>query len=344
VNTSNFDYFLPAELIAQAPAEKRDASRMMVLHRREQRWEHRKFSDVPEFLKANDVLVINNTKVIPARLFARKPGTGGLVEIFLVEEAENSVWRVLLRSRKRPSIGACLELEGGGTVTVLELGEEGEAKVRFHLNRPFSEYLEMYGHTPLPPYIKRARETKQEDRERYQTIYARVPGAIAAPTAGLHFTTDVFDRLARLGVVRAEITLHVGVGTFRPVVAARVEDHRMHDERYEVPAETAAAIDAARAAGGRVVAVGTTCVRTLETVALRHGRVVADRGRTDLFIYPPYVFKAVDVLLTNFHLPKSTLLMLVSAFVGTEFTLAAYAEAVREKYRFFSYGDCMLIL
>jgi S-adenosylmethionine:tRNA ribosyltransferase-isomerase len=349
VNTSDFDYFLPPELIAQVPAARRDASRMMVLHRAGRRWEHRQFADLPEFLRRNDLLVLNNTRVIPARLFARKPGTGGRAEVLLVEAEADGAWRVLLRCRRRPPIGARLELEGGGEAEVLAFGEQGAARVRFHLDCPLFEYLEKHGHTPLPPYIKRQEDGKQKteeekDRERYQTIYARVPGAIAAPTAGLHFTAEMFDRLAEIGVRRAEITLHVGIGTFRPVTAARVENHRMHDERYEVPAETAAAIDAARAAGGRVVAVGTTCVRTLETVAARHGRVVADSGRTDLFIYPPYVFKAVDVLLTNFHLPQSTLLMMISAFAGRAFVLAAYAEAVREKYRFFSYGDCMLIL
>lgn len=346
VKTSAFDYTLPAELIAQEPAARRDESRMMVLDRGRRAWAHRLFSDLPEYLRAGDLLVLNNTRVIPARLFARKPGSGGRAEIFLLEEERPGVWQVLLRCRRRPLAGGQLALEGGGFVEILAHGEQGAATVRFHIDQPVLEYVEAHGHTPLPPYIKRenGKRKTEEDRERYQTIYARVAGAVAAPTAGLHFTPAMFERLDRSGVARAEVTLHVGLGTFRPVTAERLQEHVMHAERYMVPPDTADAVARARAAGGRIVAVGTTTARTLEAVALRHGGVVADSGRTDLFIYPPYTFRAVDVLLTNFHLPQSTLLMMVAALAGREFVLEAYAEAVREKYRFFSYGDCMLIV
>lgn len=321
---------------------------MMVLHRAAQRWEHRLVAELPSFLDEGDLLIVNNTKVIPARLFARKPGTGGRAEIFLLEEQAPERWRVLLRCRRRPEPGGRLELEGGGSVEIVRYGEQGEATVRFLLPEPVLSYAEAHGHTPLPPYIKREADSTSADatdRERYQTIYAREAGAVAAPTAGLHFSPELLTRLGAKQVQRAELTLHVGLGTFRPVSAERIEDHVMHDERYEVPAETAEAIAITRNKGRRVVAVGTTTVRTLEAVAARHdGAVVAERGRTAIFIHPPYTFRVVDVLLTNFHLPQSTLLMMVSALAGREFVLEAYAEAVREKYRFFSYGDCMLIL
>ncbi len=322
---------------------------MMVIHRATRSLEHRRFSDLPEVLRAGDLLILNNTRVLPARLFARKPGTGGRAEVFLLEEVAGGEWRALLRCRRRPPVGGRLALDGGGEVELLSVGEQGEALVRFHLDGPLLDYLEAHGHVPLPPYIKRTddgtRKTEEErDRERYQTIYARATGAVAAPTAGLHFTHEIFGQLAARGVERAEITLHVGIGTFRPVTVERVEDHVMHEERYEIPPAAADAIARARARGGRIVAVGTTSVRTLESVAARRGAVLAEQGRTDLFIYPPYSFRAVDALLTNFHLPKSTLLMMVSAFADRELILHAYAEAVRERYRFFSYGDCMLLL
>lgn len=349
MNTSDFDYTLPPDLIAQNPAARRDGSRMMVLFRSEQRWEHRRFSDLPEFIQAGDLLVVNNTRVIPARLFARKPGTGGRAEIFLLEEQEPSVWRILLRCRRRPDVGGHLDLDGGGRVEILAYGEQGEATIRFIISGAVLDFVEAHGHTPLPPYIKRADSENSAprvaaDKERYQTIYARTPGAVAAPTAGLHFSPEMFERLTVQGVKRAEVTLHVGIGTFRPVTTERVEDHVMHEERYELPPETVSAIARAKMKGNRIVAVGTTTVRTLESVAARHGTVVAGSGRTDIFIYPPYSFRVVDALLTNFHLPQSTLLMMVSALAGQDFVLAAYEDAVREKYRFFSYGDCMLIV
>lgn len=354
LRTAAFDYHLPEELIAQKPADRRDGSRMLVLHRAQQTWEHRLFRDLPEYLKPNDVLVLNNTKVIPARLFARKPGTGGRAELFLLEQISDGTWQALMRCRRRPEPGQHLDLEGGGRVDILDDGSEGRATIRFTTDIPFLEYLAIHGHTPLPPYIKRVtreqcpviggKGTPDPDRERYQTVYARYPGAVAAPTAGLHFTPEMFARLAERGVRRVEVTLHVGIGTFRPVKTETVQEHTMHEERYEVPVETATELLAARAVGGRVVAVGSTSVRTLETVARDHGAVVASSGRTDIFIYPPYAFRAVDLMLTNFHLPQSTLLMMVCALAGHDFVMRAYAEAVRQHYRFFSYGDCMLIL
>lgn len=316
---------------------------MMVLRRAERRWEHRKFADLPEYLHSGDLLVLNNTRVIPARLFARKPGSGGRAEVFLLEEVGPSIWKILLRCRRRPDPGGHLELDGGGQLEILEYGNQGEATVLFNVKGTVLDYARTHGHTPLPPYIKRETE-ESADQERYQTVYARTPGAVAAPTAGLHFSPEMFSRLTEQGVGRAELTLHVGLGTFRPVSAERIEDHVMHDERYDVPPATAQAIASAKNENRRVVAVGTTTVRTLESVAARQGKVVAGSGRTDIFIYPPYEFRVVDALLTNFHLPQSTLLMMVSALTDREFILEAYAEAVREKYRFFSYGDCMLIV
>lgn len=383
MNTSEFSYDLPPELIAQHPPAQRDASRMLVLHRVNGSWEHRLFADLPAYLRAGDLLVLNNTRVIPARLFGRKPGTGGRAELFLLEEVAPGEWDILMRCRRRPDPGGYLELEDGvSRAHVLSYGEEGLARVRFETAIPFMDYVERYGHVPLPPYIKRVisdqlsvisgeegrvigdqlsviREEKRitddgsritghwspvTDRERYQTIFAQHRGAVAAPTAGLHFTSGMFEALQKMGVARAELTLHVGLGTFRPVSAPRVEDHRMHAERYEVPAATADAVNRTRSSGGRVIAVGSTSVRTLESVADEGGLVRSGGGRTDIFIHPPYRFRAVDAMLTNFHLPQSTLLMMVCALAGTELVLRAYEEAVKEKYRFFSYGDCMLIL
>ncbi|MBW7907369.1 MAG: tRNA preQ1(34) S-adenosylmethionine ribosyltransferase-isomerase QueA [Kiritimatiellae bacterium] len=346
MNTRDFDYPLPPDLIAQHPAARREGARMMVLHRREQRWEHRLFAELPDFLRSGDLLLLNNTRVIRARLFGKKPGTGGRAELFLLEEREPFVWQILLRCRRRPAPGGSLDLDGGGRAEILSYGEQGEALVRFHISVPVLDFAGAHGHIPLPPYIKRPTdaEDEPEDLERYQTVFARTDGSVAAPTAGLHFAPSMFERLAAQGVERAEVTLHVGLGTFRPVSVERIEEHTMHDERYEVSPTAAAAIARAKSEQRRVVAVGTTTVRTLETVAARHGAVVADQGRTNIFIYPPYTFRAVDALLTNFHLPQSTLLMMVSALAGREFVLDAYAEAVRERYRFFSYGDCMLIV
>jgi S-adenosylmethionine:tRNA ribosyltransferase-isomerase len=299
MNTADFNYDLPPGLIAQHPPAQRDASRMMVINRATGTWEHRHFADLPRYLRAGDLLVVNDTKVIPARLFGRKPGTGGKAELFLLEEVAHGEWDILMRCRRRPDPGGYLELEDGvSRAHVLSYGEEGQARVRFETAIPFMDYVERYGHVPLPPYIKRVISGEEgsvisdpssvirgekritdhgsritdhgspvTDRERYQTIYARDAGAVAAPTAGLHFTPEMFARLAALGVARADVTLHVGIGTFRPVSAERIEDHRMHEERYQVPPATAEAVNRTRAAGGRIVAVGSTSVRTLESVA-----------------------------------------------------------------------------
>lgn len=319
---------------------------MMVLHRFDRRIEHARFADLPRFLRRGDLMVRNNTRVIPARVFGRKEGSGGKVELLFLEEVEANVWDCLLRSRRRPALGAAIELPDGRSRAVMVAeGELGRARVRIESDAALMDLLEAHGEPPLPPYVQRdeGRGTK-EDRERYQTIFARAPGAVAAPTAGLHFTPEMFTRLHSEGVDCAEVTLHVGVGTFRPVSADHVRDHVMEAERYEIPAETCRKIAETKSRGGRVAAIGTTTTRTLESC---HPFLPADgakQGRTRIFIYPPYEFRVVDVLLTNFHLPKSTLIMMVSAFAGREFVLDAYAEAVREKYRFYSYGDCMLIL
>jgi S-adenosylmethionine:tRNA ribosyltransferase-isomerase len=350
MKASDFDYELPLELIAQEPPARRDGARMMVLDRAARTIEHKQFADLPGYLRAGDLLVANDTRVIPARIFGRKAkaGTGGKVEFLLLEETEPGIWDALMRSRRRPKVGEQVILdEDLAVATVLEDGELGRVKVRVESQLPWLEVLERIGQTPLPPYIQRKEapaERRAEDKVRYQTVFAREPGAVAAPTAGLHFTPEVLERLAAQGVDRAMVTLHVGIGTFRPVAVENVEEHRMDFERWQIPAETAQRIAAAKAGGGRVVAVGTTSVRTLESAAARPEGFGAGQGRTDLFIYPPYAFRAVDALVTNFHLPKSTLIMMISAFAGRDFVREAYAEAIRERYRFFSYGDCMLIL
>ncbi len=350
MKVADFDYELPPELIAQEPAARRDGARMLVLDRAKQTWEHRRFADLPDYLRANDLLVANDTRVIPARVFGRKAkeGTGGKVEFLLLEETAPGVWDALMRSRRRPKVGEQVILdEDLAVATVLEDGELGRVKIRLESALPWLEVLERIGQTPLPPYISRKEATPERraiDKVRYQTVFAREPGAVAAPTAGLHFTPEVLEQLAGRGVDRATVTLHVGIGTFRPVSAENVEEHKMDFERWQIPSEAAAKVAATKAAGGRVVAVGTTSVRTLESAAARPEGFGAGQGRTDLFIYPPCEFKVVDALVTNFHLPKSTLIMMISAFAGREFVLAAYREAIRERYRFFSYGDCMLIL
>lgn len=350
MKVSDFDYDLPPELIAQEPAKLRDGARMLVLDRAAHMLEHRRFADLPAYLHSRDLLVANDTRVIPARVFGRKAkaGTGGKVEFLLLEETAPGHWDALMRSRRRPKVGEQVVLdEDLAVVTVLADGELGRVKIRVESRLPWLEVLDRIGQTPLPPYIQRKASTPDQraaDRLRYQTIFAREPGAVAAPTAGLHFTPEVLARLAAQGIGHATVTLHVGIGTFRPVSAENVEEHRMDFERWQIPAETAKRIGAAKAAGGRIVAVGTTSVRTLESAAARPEGLGAGQGRTELFIYPPYEFKVVDALVTNFHLPKSTLLMMISAFAGRDFVFDAYREAIRERYRFFSYGDCMLIL
>ena len=350
MKASDFDYDLPPELIAQEPAERRDGARMMVLDRAARTIAHRRFVDLPAYLRANDLLVVNDTRVIPARVFGRKAkaGTGGKVEFLLLEEIEPGVWDALMRSRRRPKAGEQVMLDDDLAVaTVLEDGELGRVKVHVESKLPWLEVLDRIGQTPLPPYILRKDATPERraaDKMRYQTVFARAPGAVAAPTAGLHFTPEVLDRLAGQGVGKTTVTLHVGIGTFRPVAVENVEEHKMDFERWQIPEETARKIAAAKSAGGRVVAVGTTSVRTLESAAARPEGFGAGQGRTDLFIHPPYDFRVVDAMVTNFHLPKSTLIMMISAFAGRDFVREAYREAIRERYRFYSYGDCMLIL
>ena len=348
MNTSDYDYALPPELIAQEPLPGRAQSRMMVLHRDGGALEHRHVTDLPGLLAAGDLLVVNDTRVIPARVFGRREDTGGKVELLLVEETEAGAWSCLWRASGRARPGCRLDLAGGRVRGEILAGTgDGRVLVRLASADPLLEVLEDAGAPPLPPYIRRPPGPSAAtplDRERYQTVYAEQAGAVAAPTAGLHFTRELLDDLAGRGVPRAAVTLHVGPGTFRPVRAERVADHVMDEERFALPASTARAIGAARERGGRVVAVGTTTVRTLESVAREDGSVAAASGRTALFIHEPYRFRAVDAMLTNFHLPRSTLIMMVCAFAGRERVLAAYAAAVRRAYRFYSYGDCMLIV
>lgn len=340
----DFDYALPPGWIAQHPAARRDESRLLVLHRDSGAVEHRRFRDVVECLAPGDLLVLNDTKVIPARLVGRR-ATGGRIEALLVA-AEGDVWRAMLKGSARVKLGERLAFEGGAlTATFYGRLPDGQVHLAFPMGHDeLLATLERVGRAPLPPYIRRPPEADREaDLARYQTVYARRPGAVAAPTAGLHFTPEVFAALEAKGICRTTLTLHVGLGTFKPVVSERIEDHAMHAEWFDLPAEAAAAVADARAAGRRVVAVGTTATRVLETVA-RQGPWGARSGWTDLFITPGFEFHAVDALITNFHLPRSTLLMLVAAFAGRERVLAAYEEAKRLGYRFYSYGDAMLIV
>ncbi|MDF7824342.1 tRNA preQ1(34) S-adenosylmethionine ribosyltransferase-isomerase QueA [Pontiellaceae bacterium B12227] len=343
MKTDLFNYDLPPELIAQHPPERRELARMMVLHRDSGAIEHRHITDIVEYLREPDVLVVNNTKVIPARVFGKK-ASGGKIELLLLEETASKVWKVLMKTSRRPKVGDVLSLcSGKATATMLENGEQGEALLKIESNRPLMEVLDEEGVPPLPPYIARKEQTPEqieEDKNRYQTVYASEPGAAAAPTAGLHFTPELFQTLEKQGVSKAELTLHVGLGTFRPVSAEIITDHEMHHERYQVSEEAAATISNARKNGGKIVAVGSTSVRTLESLPI----LGSAEGSTNIFIYPPYEFLHVDAILTNFHLPKSTLLMMMSAFADRDLMLKAYKIAVEEKYRFFSYGDCMLIL
>ncbi|HXL72677.1 MAG TPA: tRNA preQ1(34) S-adenosylmethionine ribosyltransferase-isomerase QueA [bacterium] len=340
-----FDYHLPAESIAQKPLAKRDGARMLVLDRKTGRVEHSLVKDLSQWLLAGDLMVVNQTKVIPARLYAVKPDTGARLEIFLLRPAFDeppNEWEVLIHPAKRIKGVVVLKLEPEGEAAVLESLGEGHFLVRFNQTGNFKKFLNQYGHIPLPPYIKRKDEPT--DRERYQTVFAKKDGSVAAPTAGLHFTSTLLTDLKKHGVRQASAVLHVGLGTFLPVDKEDIEDHIMHPERVEVSPALAKAVQDTRARHGRVVAIGTTVVRALESSAQESGLVKPGSFETRIFITPGYTFKAVDVLFTNFHQPKSTLLMLVSAFAGRERILAAYQEALKEGYRFLSYGDAMLIL
>ncbi len=340
MKTSDFDYILPPELIAQTPAEKRDDSRLMCLDRATGAYSHHRFHDLPSFLRPGDCLILNDSRVLPARLLGQRLPGGGACEVLLLIDRGSDVWECIVRPGKHLRAGARLRFgDGELTAEVAEVLPDGNRLVRFFYEGIFLEVLERLGKMPLPPYIK----AELQDRERYQTVYARVNGSAAAPTAGLHFTRELLETLRANGVKTGFVTLHVGLGTFRPVKEAEVEAHEMHSEYCVLPEETAVLINAARAAGGRVVCVGTTSCRTVESRAEEDGTVKAGAGWTDIYIYPGYRFRAMDALITNFHLPQSTLLMLVSAFAGRERVLAAYEAAVRERYRFFSFGDAMLI-
>jgi S-adenosylmethionine:tRNA ribosyltransferase-isomerase len=344
MKVSLFDYHLPEELIAQYPLPERDESRLLILNRDTRDIQHTTFAQLPEFLSPGDLMVLNNTRVIPARLIGRKERTGGKVEILLLSPCEREgLWEALVKRSSRIGPGTKV-IFGDGRLAAKVLGKttaQGRL-IQFEHNGDLRGLLEEFGRPPLPPYIKR--EAEDGDRERYQTIYAKRNGAVAAPTAGLHFTKALLDRIEAKHIKTVELTLHVGLGTFQPVRVENVEEHNLHAEDLEITSDVAQQIDEAKVSGGRIVAVGTTAVRALESSADANGRVIPRSGSTDIFIYPGHKFRVVDALVTNFHLPRSSLLMLVSAFAGREFIMEAYKEAVRKQYRFYSYGDAMLIL
>ena len=341
MKTSDFYYDLPKELIAQDPLEDRSSSRLLVLHRKSGRVEHRVFTDIVEYLKPGDCLVRNNTKVIPARLYGTRVDTGATIELLLLKRMENDVWETLVKPGKKARQGAVISF-GDGILTgeIIDVKEDGNRLIQFRYEGIFEEILDQLGQMPLPPYITHT----LKDKNRYQTVYAKYEGSAAAPTAGLHFTEELFRKLEEKGVLVANVTLHVGLGTFRPVKVDDVSKHHMHTEFCQVTKEEADKINKAKQAGGRIVCVGTTSCRTIESAADENGVLKPGQGDTDIFIYPGYSFKMMDVLITNFHLPESTLLMLVSALAGKEQVMRVYEEAVQERYRFFSFGDAMIIL
>ena len=340
MKTSDFYYDLPPELIAQTPLEKRDESRLLCLDKATGEWSHHHFYELPDFLRAGDCLILNNSRVLPARLLGHRLPGGGACEVLLLQDKGDKVWECLVRPGKHLREGARVSFgDGELTAEIAEVLPDGNRLAKFTYDGVFFELLDKIGEMPLPHYITE----KLEDNDRYQTVYARERGSAAAPTAGLHFTPELLDSLREKGVGVGFVTLHVGLGTFRPVKAENVEDHHMHSEHYMLPEATAKLINDTKKNGGRVFAVGTTCCRTLESVATKCGEIRADDDWTDIFIYPGYQYKCIDALITNFHLPESTLIMLVSAFCGYENTMNAYRIAVQEKYRFFSFGDAMLI-
>lgn len=341
MKTSDFYYDLPQELIAQDPLEDRSSSRLLHLSMKDGSVEHRHFTDILDYLKEGDCLVVNDTRVIPARLYGHKEETGALIEILLLKRKENDIWECLVKPGKKARPGAKLVF-GDGILKgeIIDVVEEGNRLIQFQYEGIFEEILDQLGEMPLPPYITH----KLEDKNRYQTVYAKYEGSAAAPTAGLHFTEELFQKLEEKGVLVANVTLHVGLGTFRPVKVDDVSKHHMHTEFYQVTKEEADKINKAKQAGGRIVCVGTTSCRTIESAADENGVLKPGQGDTDIFIYPGYSFKMMDVLITNFHLPESTLLMLVSALAGKEQVMRVYEEAVQERYRFFSFGDAMIIL
>lgn len=336
---SDFDYNLPEELIAQTPCQQRDHSRLMVLNRKDKSISHKHFYDLKQYLKKGDTLVFNDTKVIPARLIGHRAKTGGKVEVFLLRRTEGNRWETLVKPGKKAQIGNIIEFSDELSCEVVDHTDFGGRIVEFKFDGIFEEILDRLGETPLPPYI----HEKLADKNRYQTVYARENGSAAAPTAGLHFTKELLEEIKAMGVNLAFVTLHVGLGTFRPVNVDNIEDHVMHKEFYHIEKEAADIINNTKKNGGRVIAVGTTSIRTLESAAKEDGTIEPIADETGIFIYPGYKFKIVDAIVTNFHLPKSTLIMLISAFAGREYVLSAYEEAVLEKYRFFSFGDAMFI-
>ena len=338
---SEFDYHLPEELIAQTPLKKRDTSRLMVLDRKNETIEDKHFYDILDYLYEGDILVRNNTKVIPARLYGTKEETNGHVEVLLLKDLGNDVWECLVGNARIVKIDTIITFgDGSLKAKCIHIGDEGIRHFEMIYEGIFYEILDTLGTMPLPPYIKE----KLEDQERYQTVYAKIEGSAAAPTAGLHFTDDIIDKVKAKGVKILDVTLHVGLGTFRPVKEENVLDHHMHSEFYMISEEVADKLNKAKANGQRIIAVGTTSTRTLEANMKKYGKFTATSENTDIFIYPGYKFEAIDCLITNFHLPKSTLLMLISAFASKELIFKAYKEAVKEKYRFFSFGDSMMIL
>lgn len=340
MKTSDFYYDLPQELIAQTPVEPRNSSRLMILHKDSGELEHRIFKDLPEYLRPGDCLILNDTRVIPARIYGVKEETGAVVEFLLLTQKENNVWECLCKPGKRAKVGTRFNFgEGKLYGTVIEIQEDVNRLVQFDCQGNIYAVLDQIGQMPLPPYIKE----KLQDKERYQTVYSRELGSAAAPTAGLHFTPQMLKDIQAMGVNIGYVTLHVGLGTFRPVKVEDVTKHKMHTEHYHMPAETAELINRTKANGGRVIAVGTTSCRTIESVATKNGCICEDDDNTSIFIYPGYEFKCMDALITNFHLPESTLIMLVSAFAGFDHIMHAYNTAVAEKYRFFSFGDAMFI-
>ena len=341
LKTSDFYFDLPQELIAQDPLADRSASRLLVLHRETGAVEHHTFKEITQFLRPGDCLVLNNTKVLPARLLGTKEDTGAAIEVLLLKRREKDVWETLVKPGKKARPGTKLSFgDGSLRAEILEVVEEGNRLIRFFYEGIFEEVLDRLGEMPLPPYITH----KLQDKSRYQTVYARYEGSAAAPTAGLHFTEALLQEIKEMGVDIAFVTLHVGLGTFRPVKVEELSEHHMHSEYYEVTEETAETINRTKEKGGRVICVGTTSCRTIESAAGEDGRVQAGCGNTEIFIYPGYRFKVLDCLITNFHLPESTLVMLVSALAGRENVLAAYQKAIEERYRFFSFGDAMLII
>ena len=340
MKVTDFNYNLPEELIAQVPIEKRDESRLMVLDKEKKTIEHKVFKDILDYLKPGDCLVRNNTKVIPARLYGVKEETGANVEFLLLHRVEGDIWEVMVRPGKKLMPGAKVSFgDGILKAEILEKMDDGNRKVKFEYNGIFNEILDKIGLMPLPPYIKE----RLKEKDRYQTVYAKYEGSAAAPTAGLHFTDELLEKIKEKGVEIANVTLHVGIGTFRPVKVENIEEHDMHSEHYYIKKEDADKINNARKNGGRIIAVGTTSCRVLEAISDENGIVHETEGDTSIFIYPGYKFKCIDCLITNFHLPESTLIMLVSALAGKDYIMKAYEEAVKEKYKFFSFGDAMFI-